>query len=208
MSWASIYWDLDHIVQAAREAMELAYAEETAARLPTVPVPAEVSSSPKSVLTPDITADPLKIVEAELFEKPSASAETVPEITISTPTGMCDRLDPSLNQSLIKAKVLDNQAGIRPVSPWTAEIEAALREFLRPLSVNLRYEYRFPDSMNEKRSIDAMNSLFQHRFKAEDAEPRPLPTRTEVRRKNVGASGDQSRSLPREAIRPTSKTDN
>lgn len=201
MSWASIYWDLDHIVQAAREAMESAYAAEMAARSipaekPLVPdLNAEVADMPGK-------ADPLKSVEAVLTTAISSVESPVNQLNHASLEKAPDVLEPSLTESLIKARVLENQVPIQPRSPWTNEIEAALREFLRPLSVNLRYEYRFPDVLDEKRSIAAMNRLFKQPVRSDDARVYDLSSRNEIRRKKSRGPGDSQRSVPRQDFRP------
>ncbi|NOT46938.1 MAG: hypothetical protein HOP17_04210 [Acidobacteria bacterium] len=215
MSWASIYWDLDHIVQAAREAMESAFAAESAtsprAISPSDPIPSVALA--ENPITSDLNAqfagipvnanaDALKSVEALLNSGTSSTAPAVEQFKTSP-----DGLEPSLNESLLKARALNtlnNQADIPPRSPWTAEIEAALREFLRPLSVDLRYEYRLPDALDENRSMAALNSLFKQGVKPDEVSSREVLARNELRRKSR-TPGDL-RSRTRQEPRPPSKT--
>jgi hypothetical protein len=189
MSWASIYWDLDYIVQAARAAMESAYSVELAAQL-TMSDPASAAPLTEKSMVENLSTnlsgsnanvDPLKIAETALSIGKPASVK--PDQEIIKPKA-ADSLEVSLSKSSLAAKPLaGNKASVQVRSPWTTEIEAALREFLRPLSINLRYEYRFADTLDEKRSIATMNSLFKQRVKPDDIEIRDVSARDEVRRK-------------------------
>lgn len=174
MSWASIYWDLDHIVQAAREAMESAYAAEAAlshaltiSHLPAaVPIAEDLNAQADNISN----VDPLRIAEIVLsIEKPADAA--IGEKVEDHSGAPIDSLEVSLRRSSLESKTLAaDTSNFQPRSPWTPEIEAALREFLRPLSISLRYEYRFPDTLDEKRSIETINSLFRQRAHREDLE--------------------------------------
>lgn len=198
MSWASVYWDLDHIVQAARQAMESAYAVEMAAQsmLVVVPNPTPVFPPPEKSVVGNLNAhfsgiahaanvDPLKTVETALSIGKPAGVNPGHEIKNAPPPEKAsDSLEASLNKSLLTAKMpTDSQTNVPMRSRWTPEIEAALREFMRPLSINLRYEYRFPDTLDEKRSIAAINSLFKQPAKPEDVKIRDVSAGNEIRRK-------------------------
>lgn len=190
MSWASIYWDLEHIVQSAREAMESAYAAELAAR--DKPSPAAGPPSGASVIenlgaqlpvVPGIAnVDPIKTAEAALAigQKPTSDPAKLPAFEMPA-----ESLEVSVVKSSLAAKtpLPVNQPATQPRSLWTAEFEAALREFLRPLSVNLRYEYRYPDTLDEKRTIAAMNSLFLRQTKPDESDIRNVTAQLELRRK-------------------------
>lgn len=177
MSWASVYWDLEHIIQAARLAMEAAIDESAG--------PGQPGSAPATATLEDVeirrsvNADGTTAANAEvtisISVEPAAAGMAAPqEIDLAV----------SLTRSSITAKpIVDEPAVVQPRSLWTPEIEAALREFLRPLSANLQYEYRLPDTLDEKRSIAALNSLFRLRPKASDTEARDDPTRNELQRR-------------------------
>lgn len=199
MSWASIYWDLHHIVQAAREAMEAAYCGDMASQFDTPTIsnatPASPSLTTDAVVIANLNlqvsgapamanVDPLRTAEIVLsIAKPTSLA---PSQEIKTPAveEPAESIEVSLSKSSIVAKMTNvDQPGITFRSPWTAEIEAALREFLRPLSVDLRYEYRFADVLDEKRSIAAINGLFKQPAKPEHVQIRDNSAQHQFRRK-------------------------
>jgi hypothetical protein len=167
MSWASVYWDLEHIIHAARLAIEAAYALEQAAH----------ANAPLS--------DPIRPQEISARRDLDAlSAGVNVPLEISVLTGAAESIEVSLSKASLAAKALtEDKSAVQVRNLWTPEIEAALRDFLRPLSVNLRYEYRFPDTLDEKRSIAAMNSLFRHRPKSDEIRIRDVSVRNELRRK-------------------------
>lgn len=181
MSWASVYWDLDHIVRAAREAMEAAYASDQSVPAvslnpaPEISVVENLGPQDRAAsgadpgiaeITISITADPA----------PAAGSGPPPEI----------ELEVSLVKSSLTAKpITEETASVQLRTLWTPEIEAALREFLRPLSVNLRYEYRVRDAFDEQRSIATLNSLFRQRPKTDEIDIRDVSDRNEFHRKRM-----------------------
>lgn len=185
MSWASVYWDLEYIVKSARDAMEAAFAADTANAAP----------GPDAVHVSPPLEDPLTHADTSAtaaFDAPlpepeiaiPAAVKSDVEVTDQPKEKAPENLQISLTKTALASKPLVVENIPAPIrSLWTPEIEAALREFLRPLSVELRYEYRYSDVLDEKRSIATMNSLFRNRPRTDDTNLRESSSRNEIARK-------------------------
>lgn len=197
---AATFWNLEYIVDSARRAMEAAYLaeQEPAEQTGTVgkPLDASTKTLESSSIKSDVSdGDPLKIMQSALI--PSASLQPSDRAAGDA----LDNLTVAMRkESLTSKQPTQAQASARPTSPWTSEIEAALRALLRPLSMNLRYEYAFSDMLNEKSSIDAMNSLFKQPAKPDDGSTRDISAGDEIRRKRsheLRRAGAQNTSIKR-----------
>lgn len=181
MSWATTFWNLEYIVDSARRAMEAAYfAEHEAFAQADESVLNSPNANPleTSGMESDVPGDALKMMESALASNAS------PQPPARAAKDLLENLAVAMKkESLTTKQPMRGSANTELSSPWTPEIEAALRSFLRPLSMNLRHEYGFSDAFNEMRSIEAMNSLFKQPAKPDDAETRDLSARDEIRRK-------------------------
>lgn len=163
MSWATTFWDIEHLVESSRRAMEAAYIADNEATF----------NAPSAVEDEAVAA--MKLMESSITSAKSMAAG--------------DPLE-NLSASMKKLSLTDKQptqpvSAAKLTSPWTSEIEAALRAFLRPFSMHLRYEYQFSDMLDEKTSIETMNSLLKLPAKPDDDSTRDDSLREEMRRKRV-----------------------
>ena len=165
MSWATTFWDLEYIVDSTRRAMEACYFAED-----------KTAFAASIIDTPGVegqVANPVEMLE--------------PALTTDTPgKPACDPLG-DLAASMKKQSLADKPtqpvSAAKQSSPWTSEIEAALRAFLKPLSMNVRYDYQFSDMLDEKTSIATMNRLFKQPARPDDGDTRDISLRDEIRRK-------------------------
>ena len=113
MSWASIYWDLDHIVQAAREAMEAAYALDPAGQTSVPPLSNPAVTEPSVVASLNVDpfgARPDALGTAAIIEFSIASQADVssdPEIKHTRPNDVINSFEASAMQVFARGQYAD-----------------------------------------------------------------------------------------------------
>ena len=159
MSLISMYWNLDYIVETARRTMEAAFELDMLEMNPATPTPAPQPSSGTS-----LNADPIANLMSKLPMDPRAQLSGSSLISNSPPAPAAAQPKSSVETPAATTEQ------VKPKSPWTPEIEAALREFLRPLSVDMRSQYAFPDAVSENLSVALMRRTLQPQLRQNNTE--------------------------------------
>lgn len=171
MSLISMYWNLDYIVETARRTMEAAFELEMVEMEPATP---PSTPQPSSGTSPN--ADPIADLMSKLPMDPRAQLSGSSLIGTPPPAPVAAQPKPSVEPPLAATEQ------VKPKSPWTPEIEAALREFLRPLSVDMCSQYSFPDAVSENLSVALMRRTLQPQLRQNNTEDDTIRSENDNRR--------------------------